>query len=88
MVRIVNLFYTNGIAALLVLGQDNDGSYSYSCKIILLYPSSNKEEIGYIINEAGILMESGRTVNINGIYLPQIAQEEGVWLNLCDNVQL
>ena len=85
MERIVNLFHKNGISAFSMLGQDKDLVYSCAGKVILLHTSSNKEEIGYIIKEGEILMESGRIVDMDGIYLPEFIQEEGVWLNHCND---
>ena len=85
MERIVNLFYKNGISAFSVLDQDKDLLYSCAGKVILLHTSSNKEEIGYIIKEGEILTESGRIVDMDGIYLPEFIREDGVWLNHCND---
>ena len=85
MERIVNLFYKNGISAFAVSDQDRNLLYSCAGKVILLHTHSNKEEIGYIVKEGEILMETGRIINMDSINLPEFIQEEGVWLKHCND---
>ena len=77
------LFYCNGISAFLVTDQDNL-LYSFAGKVILKNTSTHKENVGYIINESTILTESGITIKLDDVYLPEYVREEGCW-NYCGN---
>ena len=80
MERMISLFYRNGISAFGYEGQDN---LFYSCagKVILRNTRSDKESVGYIINEQEVLLESGIVLHLQDIYLPEFARENGTWLH-------
>ena len=80
MERMISLFYRNGISAFGYEGQDN---LFYSCagKVILRNTRSEKESVGYIINEHKVLLESGIELRLQDIYLPEFTRENGTWLH-------
>ena len=83
MSRIVKIFCKHGKSAFTY--KNSGKEFTCAGKVIVKEKQGNKLGIGYIIDGDTILMETGDSINLNDVELPQYDSDEGLWATLCDD---